>query len=136
MTDTPEPNTLDTNIAVYALSTDERAERASTVLRNSAFLSVQVLNEYANVGLRKRGDPWSLVAAQLAALRDAVPRILPIDDEANHTAVRIGERYSLSFYDSLMLAVALAGGARTLYSEDMQHGLMIDGRLRIVDPFR
>ena len=111
-----EPSTLDTNIAVYALSTDERTDRASAALRNSAFLSVQVLNEYANVGLRKRGDPWELVAAHLAALRGAVPRILPIDDDASRGALRIGERYRLTFYDSLMLAVALAGGARTFYT--------------------
>lgn len=136
MTATPEPNTLDTNIVVYALSTDERAERASSLLRDCAFLSVQVLNEYANVGLRKRGNPWSLVAAQLAALRDAVPLILPIDDEANRTAVRIGECYRLAFYVSLILAVALTGGAQVFYSEDMHHGLVIDGTLRIVDPFR
>ena len=136
MTALAEPITLDTNIAVYALSTDERVDRATNALRNSAFLSVQVLNEYANVARRKRGDPWDLVAVHLAALRDAVPRILPIDDEANRAAIRIGERYRLSFYDSLMLAVALTGGARTFYSEDMQHDLLIDGTLRIVDPFR
>ena len=136
MTRSAEPSTLDTNIAVYALSTDERAQRASTVLRDAAFLSVQVLNEFANVGLRKQGSPWDLVAAQLGALRDAVPHILPVDDQSNGTALRIGERYRLSFYDSLMLAVALTGGAHTLYSEDMQHGLVIDGTLRIVDPFR
>ena len=131
-----EPTTLDTNIAVYALSTDDRAQRASTALRGAAFLSVQVLNEFANVGLRKQGSPWDLVAAQLGALRDAVPRVLPIDDDDNRAALRIGERYRLSFYDSLMLAVALTGGARIFYSEDMQHGLVIDGTLRIVDPFR
>ncbi len=136
MTGSAEPATLDTNIAVYALSTDHRTDRAFAVLRNSAFLSVQVLNEYANVALRKRGDTWHLISVHLAALRDAVPRILPIDDEANRAAIRIGERYRLSFYDSLMLAVALTGGARTFYSEDMQHDLLIDGTLRIVDPFR
>ena len=128
--------TVDTNIVVYALSTDDRADRAAALLRNSAFLSVQVLNEYANVALRKRRDPWDVVAADLAALRDIVPRILAIDDQANRAALRIGERYRISFYDALMLAVALAGDARTLYSEDLQHGLVIDGRLRIVDPFR
>ena len=136
MTASQEPATVDTNIAVYALSTDGRADRASALLRSSAFLSVQVLNEYAHVALRKRRDPWDVVAADLAALRDIVPRILPIDEHANSAALRIGERYRISFYDALMLAVALAGDARTFYSEDLQHGLVIDARLRIVDPFR
>jgi predicted nucleic acid-binding protein len=128
--------TVDTNVAVYALALGEKADRAAALLRQSDFLSIQVLNEYANVGLRKRRDSWRVVADDLAALRDVVPHILPIDDEANRAATRIGERYRLSFYDALMLAVALAGGARTIFSEDMQHGLVIDGTLRIVDPFR
>ena len=136
MTGLEGPSTLDTNIAVYALSVDDKADCAATLLRGAAFLSVQVLNEYANVGLRKRRDPWDVVAADLDDLRDAVPHILPIDNEANRAAIRIGERYRTSFYDALMLAVALAGGARTIYSEDMQHGLVIDGALRIADPFR
>jgi predicted nucleic acid-binding protein len=136
LTGLEEPATVDTNIVVYALSTDDKADRAGRLLRGSVFLSVQVLNEYANIALRKRRDPWDVVAADLAALRDAVPRILPIDEDANRSALRIGGRYRLSFYDSLMLAVALAGDARTFYSEDMQHGLVIEGTLRIVDPFR
>lgn len=44
-------------------------------------------------------------------------------------------RATSSFYDALMLAVALSGGARTIYSEDMQHGMTIDEALRVVDPF-
>ena len=130
------PSTVDTNIAVYALSTDEKADRASAALRGSAFLSVQVLNEFASVGRRKRRESWDVIAADLADLREAVPRIISVDDDANRGALAIADRYGLSFYDSLMLAVALAGGARTLYSEDMQDGLVIDGALRIVDPFR
>lgn len=62
--------------------------------------------------------------------------ILPITVTSHEDAQRIAARYRLSFYDALMLAVALAGGARTFYSEDMQHGLTIDETLRIVDPFR
>ena len=129
-------STIDTNIAVYALSTDAKAGQAGEFLRRCAFLSVQVLNEYASVGVRKRRDSWEVVSADLTDLRNTVPRILPIDDDANRVAARIAERYRLSFYDALMLAVALTGGARTIYSEDMQHGLLIEGSLRIMDPFR
>ena len=136
MTRPDEPATVDTNIAVYALSTADKADRAAELLRGAAFLSVQVLNEYANVALRKQRDPWNVVIAHVAALRRTVPRIIAIDEHASSAALRIGERYRLSFYDALMLAVALAGEARTFYSEDLQDGLVIDGRLRIVDPFR
>ncbi len=128
--------TLDTNVAVYALATTPKTEAAARVLRSCSFLSVQVLNEYASVGSRKRGDPWEVIANDLAALREAVPLILPVAESENREATRLAARYQLSFYDALMLAVALSGGARTIYSEDMHHDLLIDERLRIVDPFR
>lgn len=136
MTGFDGPATADTNIAVYAFATDRRTPAAAAALRSCAFLSVQVLNEYANVAFRKRDDPWDLIAGDVAAIRAAVPSILPVDDGANREAIRITHRYQLSFYDALMLAVALRGGARIIYSEDMHHDLVIDQTLRILDPFR
>ena len=130
------PHTVDTNIVVYAMALHPKSEHAGAFLRSCAFLSVQVLNEYANVASRKRRDPWDVVAADLQDLRAVVSAICPVDEQANSLALRIAERYRLSFYDALMIAVALANHAVTLYSEDMQHGLVIDGRLRILDPFR
>jgi predicted nucleic acid-binding protein len=37
-------------------------------------------------------------------------------------------------YDAMIVAAALLGGCRTLYSEDMQHGLLIDHQLHICNP--
>jgi predicted nucleic acid-binding protein len=50
-------------------------------------------------------------------------------------AFRIAERYGFSFYDSLIISAALESGCNTLYSEDMQHGQLIENRLKIVNPF-
>jgi predicted nucleic acid-binding protein len=127
--------TLDTNIAVYALSRTEKQLRAREVLRGAGFLSVQVLNEYANVASRKLGRDWEAIMGDLASLRNAAGTIKPISDEANREAARIAERYRIAFYDAVMIAVALAGGATLLYSEDMHHGLVIDGTLTITNPF-
>lgn len=135
MKESAVPATLDTNIAVYAVTEGHQAAIAGAVLNGCEFLSVQVLNEYANVGIRKLRRDWSMVALDLDRLRRSVSRIIPIDDAAHVNAVRIAARYRLSFYDALMLAVALSGGAASFYSEDMQHDLIIDGTLRIVDPF-
>lgn len=44
--------------------------------------------------------------------------------------------YSLSFWDSLIVASPLAGGADILYSEDMQDGLRVSDRVNIVNPFQ
>lgn len=136
MNGAPGPATADTNIVIYALTSSSKTEGATNVLRACQFLSVQVLNEYANVSMRKRQLSWSRISGDIEELKKAVGSVLAISDAANAEALRIAGRYRLSFYDALMLAVALAGGARTIYSEDMQHGLVIDGALRIVDPFR
>ncbi|MBB6250115.1 hypothetical protein [Nitrospirillum iridis] len=42
----------------------------------------------------------------------------------------------LSLYDAMIVSAALQAGCDTLWSEDMQHGLLIVDRLRIVNPFR
>jgi predicted nucleic acid-binding protein len=127
--------TLDTNIVVYALTLDDKRLRAREVLQRADFLSVQVLNEYASSASRKLRRDWSTIADDLKSLRNVVGFVSSITDEANLAATRIAERYQLSFYDAVMIAVALANGATTFYSEDMQHGLIIDGRLTITNPF-
>lgn len=127
--------TLDTNIAVYALTRDPKHVRARQVLRESDFLSVQVLNEYANAARKKLGRDWEAIITDLHTLREATTDVLPLTDEANRDATRIAERYQLNFYDALMVAVALGNGAHVLYSEDMHHGLVIDGQLTVTNPF-
>ncbi|MCE6949951.1 hypothetical protein LAZ29_03305 [Cereibacter sphaeroides] len=47
----------------------------------------------------------------------------------------VAERYGLSVYDSMIVAAALIAGCNTLWTEDMQDGHVVEGRLRIVNPF-
>ena len=49
--------------------------------------------------------------------------------------MRLAERYQFRIYDAMIVAAALAAGCDTLWSEDMQDGLMIDDRLAIRNPF-
>lgn len=129
--------TLDSNILVYAVSDSGRKkEIAADAISRADFISVQVLNEFASVASRKQGKSWPEIMSKIADVHVTIGRVLSIEPSANAEALRIADRYQLSFYDALLLAVALAGGARTIFSEDMQDGLVIDGTLRIVDPFR
>jgi predicted nucleic acid-binding protein len=52
-----------------------------------------------------------------------------------HRALDVQSRWRFGFYDSLVVAGALAAGCRTLLSEDLQHGQKLDS-LRVIDPFR
>jgi predicted nucleic acid-binding protein len=64
-----------------------------------------------------------------------VCRIEPLTFETHDRALDLVRRYGYSIYDSLLVASALIAGCTRLYSEDFQHGQLIERRLRIVDPF-
>jgi predicted nucleic acid-binding protein len=48
---------------------------------------------------------------------------------------QLRQEYALSFWDSMVVACALAADAQILYSEDMQDGLIIRETLEIKNPF-
>lgn len=127
--------TIDTNVAVYALSSEPKRERARAILLECDFASVQVFNEYAHVARRKIGRQWTEIQADVGNLAEMIGAVLPVSAADNGRALVLASRYRLSFFDALLLAVALAGGATIFYSEDMQHGLVIEDRLTIINPF-
>jgi predicted nucleic acid-binding protein len=126
---------VDTNIVVYAFTVDLRAEKALALLGKGCMISVQVLNEFANVARRKLGMSWAEVDDASASIRTLCPTILPLDIDTHLLAMDIAKRHKLSDFDALVIAAALQGGCETLWSEDMHHGLMIEDRLRISNPF-
>jgi predicted nucleic acid-binding protein len=127
---------LDTNVLVYAFTTDPRAGAAQALLGRGCVTSVQALNEWTNVARRKLGMTWHEVRDALAAIRTLCRTILPMDLETHQDALGIAERHGYTIFDALMIAAALRAHCAVLYSEDMQDGMTIGGRLRIVDPFR
>lgn len=128
--------TADTNIAFYSKSNDQHASVAQATIASCDFLSVQVLNEFALASRCRLNKTWADIGNAVDDFCALVPDIRPIKREDNHRAVNLVGRYRLHFYDALLIAVAVANGATTLFSEDMHHGLLIDDTLRIVDPFR
>lgn len=126
---------IDTNIAVYALSEGPKCDAALLVLEAGPAISVQVLNEFTNVSLRKRRLPWTEIEEALVIIQSLVATVRSIDVEMHRSARDIARRYKLGFYDALIVAVALLDECDTLYTEDMQHGLVIDNRLTIINPF-
>jgi predicted nucleic acid-binding protein len=126
---------VDTNIAVYALSDEASRERAGDILLTCDFASIQLLIEHAHSARRKLRRDGSLVNTDVALLQAMIGDIKPIGTSDATAALRLAERYQLCFFDALHLAVALAGGATIFYSENMQHGLIIDDRMTIINPF-
>ena len=126
---------IDTNILLYLLSENsEKADRAETIVRAGGTISVQVLNELANVTHRKLAMSWMEINELLSLIR-LLCAIEPLTIETHEMGILIAERYTLSVYDAMIAAATLLGGCETLYSEDMQDGLLIDNQLRICNPF-
>jgi predicted nucleic acid-binding protein len=127
---------LDTNVLIYLLSGDAaKAERAEVLLREDAVVSVQVLNELANVLRRKLNFPWDKMSAFLEDIL-ALAQIVPLDVEVHREGLRIGRRYGLSVYDAMIVAAARAAACETLWSEDMHDGLVVDEKMVVRNPFK
>jgi len=127
---------FDTNVLVYLASGDTaKADRAEAAITAGRAISVQVLNELANVARRKMKLSWADTHALLTMLRDLLT-VHPLTLETHETGLELAERYGFSIYDAMIAASALHAGCDTLWSEDLEHGMALDEGLRIVNPFR
>ena len=126
---------LDSNVLVYAFTTDARASRAQELLERGCLINVQILNEFANVARRKLKMSWPELNDALADIRTLCPTIASVTLDTHAAGLQRAERYGLSVFDGLVVAAALEAGCATLWSKDMQHGLVIDKRLKILNPF-
>jgi predicted nucleic acid-binding protein len=127
---------FDTNVLVYLASGDAaKADLAEAVIAKGGAISVQVLNEVANVARRKMRMSWADTHALLTLLRGLMT-VHPLTLETHETGLALAERYGFSIYDAMIVASALHAGCDTLWSEDMRHGMTLEEGLRIVNPFR
>jgi predicted nucleic acid-binding protein len=126
---------LDSNVLIYAFTDDLQAAAAQALLEAGCAISVQGLNEFTNVARRKLGKSWAEINAHLVAVRILCSPVVAIDLDTHEAALHLAERYGFAFFDALMVAAALQAGSGTLWSEDMQDGLLVEGRLRIANPF-
>ena len=125
----------DTNVLLYLISHDAaKARRAEEVLAARIAVSVQVLNEFANVARRKHALDWAELRQTLAGIRHFA-MVHPLTLDMHQRAIELAQRYQFSVYDAMIAAAALQAGCTTLLSEDFQAGQLIDGRLKIANPF-
>jgi predicted nucleic acid-binding protein len=128
---------FDTNVLIYAVAeNDPRASRAEALLASGGMVSIQSLNEFVAVARRKLGMSWKEIKEFLDLIRVLCPKPVPISLDTHTGALGIAEKYGYSIYDSLIVSAALKAGCKTLYSEDLQDGQIINRQLTIRNPFR
>jgi predicted nucleic acid-binding protein len=129
-------NFFDSNVVLYLASGDPaKAERAQIIIAEGGAISVQVLNEIANVLRRKARMPWADIHRFLSALRGLLT-VCEMTVNVHESGLALAERYGLSVYDAMIAASAMEAGCDVLWSEDMHDGLTMQGRLRVANPFR
>ena len=125
----------DTNVLIYLISADaHKAARAEQVLASRVTISVQVLNEFANVARRQAGMAWPVLTQVLADIRQFAD-VRPLTLAGHQKALTLAARHQLTWHDALIAAAALEAGCDRLLSEDFQAGLVLEGRLTIHNPF-
>ncbi len=133
---------FDTNIALYAF-VDTREPSKTTVARTlleelritgDGVISLQLLGEFSNVSTKRLRAFSSevLLLQHLEVLKGF--KTIAVSDEAINAAVRTHYRYRISFWDALLVEVARTGGAQVFFSQDLQHGMDING-IRVLSPF-
>jgi predicted nucleic acid-binding protein len=133
----PDKAFFDSNVLIYAMvSGDSRRERAQQLIDDGGEISVQVLNEFVAVARRKMRMPWEDMIDAVDTLRILFPTPLAITMDTHELALKIAQRYGFGIYDALIASSALKANCSTLYSQDMQDGQVIDGKLTIRNPFK
>ncbi len=126
---------IDSNVAIYAFSKDDRRISALELLRAGPRISIQVLNEFTSVSLRKRGVDWLEIEESLDIIAQLASSMRAVSYDVHDLGRVVAQRYQLGFYNSSIISASLLDDCEVLYSEDMHHGLVIDDRLTITNPF-
>ena len=137
-------NAVDTNVFVYALDVNEpdKQAKAKKLLVGLAQTSIETLLLWQVAGellnwLRKWESADRVSSAGVEAhfwnFLAMFPLVVP-SAELFHRYFDLHSRFSLSHWDSLLLAAYKEAGVTTLFSEDMDPGTDYDG-LAIVNPF-
>jgi predicted nucleic acid-binding protein len=126
---------FDTNVLLYAFSADAaKAEKAEGLLARGGVVGVQVLNEFTSVARRKMDMAWSEIEDVLSLIRRRCS-VRPLTLQVHEQALKLAARYGFSWYDALVVSAALEAGCHELLSEDLHDGLLVEGALRLRNPF-
>ncbi|MFZ0477620.1 MAG: PIN domain-containing protein [Terriglobales bacterium] len=133
---------IDTNIFVYSLDpVDPRKARIAEELvtrgvgSRLGVISYQVVQEFVNVSLRQFKATMSVTELELYFFKVLLPLMtVPSSSGLFLEALRLQKANQIAWYDSLIVAAAIQGGCKALYSEDFQHGRRF-GDLVVENPF-
>jgi len=132
---------VDTNILVYANDQSDKIKQqvAKEIILNGIrndqmVISTQVLSEfYVTVTQKIKITLEPKTALYIIELLRSA-EITEIEWSTVIRAIHISQDHKLSYWDSLIIAAAISSEAMILYSEDLNHGQLIED-VKIINPF-
>src|SRR6266540_626890 len=136
----PESCFIDTSVWLYAFiegDNPEKSARAKSLIEAQGAISVstQVISEVC-VNLIKKAQFSEQQVRQLIESFYAKYVVVELSKPLLLKASALRGQYAFSFWDSIIVSSALYTDASVLYSEDMQDGLVVENRVRIITPFK
>ena len=127
---------LDTNVLIYCHSNaePEKQKRAINFFALFPIISTQVLSEYLNVIKRKLKLPKDEIM-DICMQNIEMCKIQPVSYTTLKYARHLLDHYDFQLFDSIIIASAIEADCQILYSEDLHHGLLVDNRMKIINPF-
>jgi predicted nucleic acid-binding protein len=128
---------LDTNILVYNHDENNAHKRfvSENLLRANPVISSQVVSEYLNY-MRKEYKIEKNKLIRACALWLKKCTVQPVGCSTIELASRLIDKYDFQLFDGIIVASALEANCGILYSEDMQHGQVIETSLKIINPYK
>jgi predicted nucleic acid-binding protein len=133
----PDRVFVDTNILVYFISNEKKKKlQARDIIFSSenVYVSSQVISEFVSVCFSKKFLGPDEIVSVASQFIEAF-KFIPVGASTIKSAVQIKKKSHRSFWDSLIVASALENNCSILYTEDMQAGQIIDGKLKVINPF-
>lgn len=134
---------IDSNLWIYALleANDRKKHEAAidliqSSLENEIIVSIQVINEVHWVLKKKYKLPEITIKNLIQNGIFPIVKIVDLTKEIYLTSSVLRTQYSISFWDSLILSSAIKNKCTILFSEDLQHGIEFQKRLKIINPFK
>ena len=127
---------IDTNIILYAISTQDADKRsiATPIILGDATISAQVINEVSVNLIKKLKFNENMIQKFVDSSYHRY-NVVELTRNVFIRASELREKYNFSYYDSIIVSAAIIANCNILYSEDMQHELIVENRLQIINPF-
>lgn len=127
---------LDTNVLMFLYNEEFVYKRkiAEKLVFDNPIISAQVVSEFLNVSKRLLQIPKLDTLVKCNKVLRNCTIVSTTQIVLNH-AEKLITRYDLQLFDAIIVASAIKAGCTILHTEDMHHGLVIEGTLNIINPF-